>query len=45
MVSLSGGEHGGQEVDGTGWADGEVRDFSGWLYRRQGDQAVFIGMA
>jgi hypothetical protein len=45
MVTLSGGQHGGDEVDGTGWANGDVRDISGFLYRREGDQAVFVGMA
>lgn len=45
MVTLSGGPNGGEEHDGADWAEGEERTFSGALYRRTGDQAVFVGMA
>ena len=44
MVTLSGGPNGGEEHDGTGWPEGEVRELEGALYRRDGDQAVFVGM-
>ena len=45
MVTLSGGSLGGQDVDGADWPEGETRNIEGSLYRRAGDQAVFIGLA
>ncbi|WP_293862521.1 hypothetical protein [uncultured Alsobacter sp.] len=45
QVTLSGGDLGGEVVEGEGWAEGERRDFNGFLYERRGDQAVFVGMA
>lgn len=46
IVTLSGADLGGSEVDGTGWAIGEERAFSGLLYRRiSADQAIYVGAA
>lgn len=46
MVTLSGGNLGGQEVDGSGWEVGEERQFSGLVYRRVSDtQAIYVGEA
>lgn len=45
MVMLNGGDLGGTEVDGAGWEIGAVREFSGMLYRRDGDYAVYVGVA
>jgi hypothetical protein len=45
MVTLSGGPFGGDVYDGSDWSEGEVVDLDGALYRRDGDQAVFVGMA
>jgi len=44
-VILSGGPAGGETVEGDGWAEGEERAFDGFLYRRIGHQAVFVGAA
>lgn len=46
MITLSGGEFGGVEVDSTGWEIGETRDFGGWVYKRIDEtQAVYVGAA
>lgn len=46
MLTLSGGEDGGLEVDATGWAIGEERTINGAIYRRASDeQAIFVGAA
>lgn len=46
MLTLSGGEDGGLEVDATGWAIGELRTINGAIYRRATDeQAIFVGVA
>jgi hypothetical protein len=46
MVTLSGGDWGGREVDGQAWAIDGVLAIDGLLYRRvPGDQAVYIGVA
>lgn len=42
-VTLSGGDHGGDVVEGEGWAQGEVKQFGQHLYRRDNGQAVFVG--
>lgn len=44
-VTLSGGDLGGEIVEGTGWAEGEVIDLNGLNYRRVGSIAVFVGTA
>ena len=44
-VELSGGDRGGEIVEGQGWAEGEARDVDGLVYRRSGAQAVFVGPA
>jgi hypothetical protein len=45
-VTLSGGEYGGTTVETDDWTIGDIRDFSGWLYRRDNDlQAVHCGYA
>lgn len=43
-VILSGGDAGGEIVEGDGWPMGETRDVGGCLYRRDGDFAIFVGM-
>jgi hypothetical protein len=45
MVTLSGGPFGGDVYDGSDWPNGEVREIDGALYRRAGDQAVYVGAA
>lgn len=45
MITLSGGPNGGDLIDAPDWIDNEVRTINGELYRRVGDQAVFIGLA
>ena len=45
MVTLSGGPNGGEEHDGADWPEGETHEIDGSLYRRTGDQAVYIGAA
>ena len=46
MVNLSGGNEGGNLVDGTGWSIGSEMTFNGSIYRRiADDQAIFVGMA
>lgn len=45
MVTLSGGPLGGEVYDAADWPDGETKEFEGAVYRRAGDQAVFVGMA
>ena len=46
MLILSGGNEGGSEVDGAGWAIGDDRVINGAVYRRVSeDQAVFAGLA
>ena len=42
-VELSGGDKGGEVVEGQGWADGSVRQFGNGFYRRVGAQGVFVG--
>lgn len=43
-IILSGGDLGGTEVDGAGWAIGEDRVFDGLVYCRVSEtQAVFSG--
>lgn len=44
-VTLTGGDSGGEIVEGADWPDGEVRAFSGGTYRRAGAQGVFVGEA
>lgn len=44
-VELSGGDNGGQTVEGQGWAEGTVRQFGDGFYRRVGAQGVFVGPA
>ena len=44
-VELSGGEKGGEVVEGQAWGEGETRDFDGLRYRRVGGQAVYAGLA
>lgn len=44
MVTLSGGNLGGSQVDGTGWIVGDEQVFDGHRYRRIDDTtAVFVG--
>ena len=50
MVTLSGGDLGGSQVDGTGWAvDAKktiTQDGKTYVYRRVvGDQAVFLSVS
>lgn len=45
MVTLSGGNSGGDVYDGADWPEGETRELGGDLYRRSGDQAVYVGPA
>jgi len=44
-VTLSGGDHGGDVVEGQGWPEGEERELDHGIYRRVGAQAVFLGPA
>jgi hypothetical protein len=44
-VTLSGGNAGGEIVEGDGWPMGETREFAQHLYRRDGKIAVFVGVA
>jgi hypothetical protein len=34
---------GGTEVDDATWVDGEIRQFEGYGYRKEGAIAVFVG--
>lgn len=44
MVTLSGGDMGGEVVDGTGWPINEIKEFGTLMYRRVSEtQAVFAG--
>ena len=46
MLTLSGGDEGGSEVDGAGWPIGDEKVINGAVYRRVSeDQAVFAGLA
>jgi hypothetical protein len=46
IVTLSGADLGGTEVDGSGWEIGTEREFSGLLYRRiSAGQAIYVGAA
>ena len=46
MVTLSGADLGGNEVNGADWAIGEERAIEGLIYRRiSDDQAVYVGPA
>lgn len=46
MITLSGGDLGGTQVDAADWAVGAEKTFEGgYIYRRDGDMAVFCGMA
>jgi hypothetical protein len=45
-VNLSGGERGGEVVEGAGWPMGEERTFGGFKYRRDYiDMAIYTGAA
>lgn len=44
-VTLSGGPFGGEVHGADDWPDGDVMDIEGSLYRRKGDQAVYVGAA
>lgn len=44
-VTLSGGDAGGEIVEGKDWLEGETRQFGGGLYRRAGAQGIFVGPA
>jgi len=44
MVTLSGGDLSGQEVDGTGWAIGAEQSFGAYRYKRISETlAVYVG--
>jgi hypothetical protein len=45
MITLTGGDLGGIEIDDPTWTEGEIRIFDGLQYRRQGSVAVFCGVA
>lgn len=46
MVSLSGGDLGGTQIDGVDWDVGQLKEISGLLYRRIDEiQAVYVGPA
>lgn len=46
MLTLSGGDLGGQEYDATGWDIDTEKTISGYIYRRISvNQAIFVGMA
>jgi hypothetical protein len=46
MVTLSGGDLGGEKVPGNGWAVGEEHTIDGLIYRREPDDlAVYVGAA
>lgn len=46
MVTLSGGDLGGQEVDGTGWLIDAEQSFGAYRYKRVSEtQAVYVGMS
>jgi len=45
MISLSGGDLGGQEVDGANWAIGDEKQFGAYRYKRISETlAVYVGM-
>ena len=46
MVTLSGGDLGGEQVPGHGWVVGEEHTLEGLIYRREPDDlAVYTGVA